>query len=69
VIIDAPVAASTTGAPVDIAGEDGLLAVLESNSAGQAHLTQFSVDADGTLTPSVTTAIASAANGVAIVNQ
>ena len=69
VIVDAPVAASTVGAPVDIAAEDGLLAVVESNGGGQAHLTQFSVDADGTLTPSVTTAIASAANGVAIVNQ
>jgi len=69
VIIDAPVAASTSGAPVDIAAEDGLLAVVESNGGGQAHLTQFSVDADGTLTPTATTSIASAANGVAIVTE
>lgn len=69
VIIDALVAATTSGGPADIAAEDGLLAVVESNDAAHAHLTQFTVDADGALTPSVTTAIASAANGVAIVDE
>jgi hypothetical protein len=69
VIIDAPIAAATAGAPADIAAEDHLLAVVESSGAGQAHLTQFAIDADGTLTPTASAAIASAANGVAIVTN
>jgi hypothetical protein len=67
VIIDAPIAATTSGAPADIAADGGLLAVIESDGAAQAHLAQFTIDEDGTLTPTVTTAIGSAANGVAIV--
>jgi hypothetical protein len=69
IIIDSLVAAHTGGAPVDIAVEDGLLAVVESNSSAQSHLTQFSVDEDGNLTQTATTAITSAANGVAIVTD
>jgi hypothetical protein len=69
IIIDSLFAAHTIGAPVDIAAQDGLLAVIESNGSTQAHLTQFSVDADGNLTQTATTAIAAPANGLAIVTD
>lgn len=67
VTLDAPVAASTGGAPIDIAFDSGLLAVIESNG-GSAHVTQFRVDDDGALVQTATTAIASAANGVVVVS-
>jgi hypothetical protein len=67
VTLDDPVAASTGGAPIDVAATEDLLAVLESNGNGFSHLTQFAIDGDGRLTPLVSTAITSAANGVAIV--
>jgi hypothetical protein len=66
IILDAPVAAVTTGAPIDIAAEGNWLAVVEDNSNGQSHLTQFRIDEDGNLVQVATTAIASSANGVAI---
>jgi hypothetical protein len=69
ITLDAPVVAGTTGAPIDIAAQGDLLAVVEDNGGGQAHLTQFSIDADGALTQTATTAISSPANGVAIVFQ
>ncbi len=69
IILDAPVVAGTTGAPIDIAAQGDLLAVVEDNGGGQAHVTQFSIDADGALTQTATTAIPSPANGVAIVFQ
>src|SRR5262249_42263750 len=46
VVLDAPIAAHTTGAPIDIAADGGLLAVVESNGQGQSHLTQFTIDDD-----------------------
>jgi len=67
IVLDLPVAAQTVGAPVDIAAVNGLLAVVESNAGGMSHLTQFRIDEDGNLVPTTSTAIASAANGVAIV--
>jgi len=67
IILDAPVAAVTTGAPIDIAADGNRLAVVEDNGNGQSHLTQFRIDEDGNLAQVVTTAIASSANGVAIV--
>lgn len=69
IVLDLPVAAQTGGAPVDIAAVSGLLAVVESNAGGTAHLTQFRIDDDGNLAPTTSTAIASAANGVAIVSD
>ena len=69
ITLDAPVVARTTGAPIDIAADGDLLAVVEDNGNGQAHLTQFSIDADGALVQTATTAIRSPANGVAIVSQ
>lgn len=65
--LDAPVAAQTGGAPIDIATDGDLVAVLESNGGGVSHLTQFRADGDGTLAQTVSTPIASPSNGVAIV--
>lgn len=68
VLLDQPVAARIDGQPIDIAAQDDLLAVIESNGAGVSHLTQFRIDEDGNLTPTVRSAIASDANGIAIVS-
>ncbi|HET7217081.1 MAG TPA: hypothetical protein VFJ02_03500, partial [Vicinamibacterales bacterium] len=68
ILLDVPVAAHTGGAPIDITADGDLLAVVESNGGGVSHLTQFSIDASGNLTQTVSTAIASAANGIAIVS-
>jgi hypothetical protein len=67
IVLDEPVAATTGGAPIDIAAPHQFLAVIESNGPGQSHLTQFRIGDDGALTETATTAISSAANGVAIV--
>ena len=67
IALDLPVAAQTAGAPIDVAAIGDLLAVVESNGGGQSHLTQFRIDEDGNLTQTVSTAIASPANGAAIV--
>jgi hypothetical protein len=67
IALDAPVAAQTGGAPIDVAADGDLLAVVESNGGGVSHLTQFRIDEDGNLTKTISTPIASAANGVAIV--
>lgn len=45
------------------------MAVVESDGGGQSHLTQFTVDHDGSLTRIASRAIHSAANGVAIVGK
>ena len=68
IVLDAPIAAHTTGAPTDIAADGDLLAVVESNGLGQSHLTQFRIDEDAKLVQAATTVIATAANGVAIVS-
>jgi hypothetical protein len=67
IALDLPVAAHTGGAPIDVAADGNLLAVVESNGNGQSHLTQYHVDADGNLMQTVSTAIASSANGAAII--
>ena len=67
ILLDDPVAAQTAGAPIDVAAEGNLLALVESDGGGASHLTQFRIDEDGTLTRLVSTPIASAANGIAIV--
>jgi hypothetical protein len=69
ITLDEPIVAGTTGAPIDIAADGDLLAVVEDNGNGQAHLTQFSIDGDGNLAQTATTAIPSPANGVVIVTQ
>jgi hypothetical protein len=68
IILDVPVAALTTGAPLDIAADPGRLAVVEADGNDQAHLTQFRVEDDGTLVQVATTAIAAPANGVGFVS-
>ena len=67
ILLDAPVAAQTSGAPIDIAAEGNLLAIVESDAGGVSHLTQFRIDEDGNLLRVVSIPIASAANGIAIV--
>jgi hypothetical protein len=69
IALDAAIAAQTGGAPIDVAADSNLLAVVESNGGGVSHLTQFQIDEDGNLTQTISTAIASSANGVAIVFQ
>lgn len=66
ILLDDPVAARTTGAPIDVAAEGDLLALVETGG-GTSLLTQFRIDEDGTLTRIVSTPIASVANGIAIV--
>lgn len=66
-LIDQPVAAPLNGAPTDIASTRRQLAVIESDSATQAHITFFRMNEDGDLTRVASTAIASPANGIAIV--
>lgn len=61
IVQDALVAASISGGPTDIASGEGLVAVIDSG-----HLSIFSVDEDGNLTPKATVTI-SGANGVAVV--
>lgn len=69
VVLDAPVVAQTAGAPIDVAAEGDLLALVESDAGGVSHLTQFRIDEDGNLSRTVSTPIASAANGIAIVTS
>jgi hypothetical protein len=66
ILLDDPVAAHTTGAPIDVAAEGDLLALVETGD-GASRLTQFRIDEDGNLTRTVSTSIPSVANGIAIV--
>ena len=66
ILLDDAVAAQTTLAPIDVAAEGDLLALVETGG-GASLLTQFHIDEDGNLTRTVSTPIASAANGIAIV--
>jgi hypothetical protein len=66
-LLDRAVAAQTTGTPADIAAEGTLLALIEGNGGGTAHVTQFQITADGDLVQTVTTPIAAPANGIAII--
>jgi len=67
--LDLPVGTYTAGAPIDIAAHGARLAVVESNGGGVAHLTQFSIDQDGHLTQTASSAIATAANGVPFISE
>jgi hypothetical protein len=67
IVPDADVAALLNGSPTDIASGDGLVAVIDSNTTA-SHLSIFSVDEDGNLTPLQTAdTLALGANGVAVV--
>jgi hypothetical protein len=68
ILLDDPVAAQTTGAPIDVAAKGDLLALVET-TAGASLLTQFRIDEDGSLTRTVSTPIASVANGIAIITE
>ena len=68
ILLDEPVAAQTTGAPIDVAAEGDLLALVET-VGGASLLTQFRIDEDGNLARIASTPIASVANGVAIVTE
>jgi hypothetical protein len=68
ILLDDPVAAQTTGAPIDVAAEGDLLALVETGD-GASLLTQFRIDEDGNLTRTVSTPIASVANGIAIITE
>ena len=69
ILLDSPVAASLTtgGSPSDIDADSGILGVIDRVS-GQAHLSLFSYNRFGELTPSgpPITLKAGTANGVAI---
>jgi hypothetical protein len=67
VVLDEAVAARLAGAPIDVAAEGDLLAVVETNDGGLSHLNLFRIGADGELTLAAARAIAGSANGVAIV--
>ena len=69
ILLDEPLAAQTNGAPIDVAAEGELLALVESDGAGASHLTQFHIDEDGNLTRVASTPIPSRANGIAIVSK
>jgi hypothetical protein len=69
ILLDEPLAAQTAGAPIDVAAEGELLALVESDGDGTSHLTQFRIDEDGNLTRIASTPIASRANGIAIVSK
>ena len=65
--LDAPVAASTVGAPIDIAVDGDLLAVVDTLN-GTSRVNQFHIDEDGNLVRIATSTVNSAANGVAVVS-
>ena len=67
VVLDAEVAATTAGAPTDIASAGHLVAVLDGGA--QTHLTQFSVDGDGDLHQTAATVVAKGANGVVVIQR
>lgn len=65
--LDAPVAATTVGSPIDITVDVDLLAVVDTAN-GMSRVTQFHIDEDGNLLQSAISTVQSAANGVAIVS-
>ena len=67
VVLDAPVVATTAGAPTDIASSGHIIAVLDGGT--QAHLTQFAVDEDGNLQQLAVSVLNRGANGVAVIRR
>ena len=67
VILDAPMEATTAGAPTDIAASGHVLAVIDGGA--QTHLTQFSVDEGGELHQRAVSIVTKGANGVAVIER
>jgi hypothetical protein len=67
VVLDAPVAATTGGAPTDIASSGHALAVLDGGAA--THLSQFDVDDAGNLQLRAQSIVNKGANGVAVIER
>jgi hypothetical protein len=67
VVLDAEVVATTAGAPTDIGAFGNVIGVLDGGS--QTHLTQFTVDDDGSLHQIAMTVVNRGANGVAVVER
>jgi hypothetical protein len=67
VVLDAPVAAMTGGAPTDIASSGHALAVLDGGAA--THLSQFDVDDAGNLQLRAQSIVNKGANGVAVIER
>jgi hypothetical protein len=65
VVLDAPIVATTAGAPTDIGSFGNVVGVLDGGA--QTHLTQFAVDDDGTLHQIAASVVNKTANGVAVV--
>jgi hypothetical protein len=65
--LDAPVAATTIGSPIDIAVDGDVLAVVDTAN-GMSRVTQFHIDEDGNLVHAATSAVNSPANGVAVIS-
>jgi hypothetical protein len=68
IVSDAPVAATLTGSPTDIASGGGIVAVVDG-SGSVSRLSMFRVDEDGNLTLTGVATINSAANGAAVVES
>jgi len=67
VVLDAPVVATTAGAPTDIASSSHVVAVLDGGT--QTHLTQFDVDDAGNLQSRAVTVVNKGADGVAVIER
>jgi hypothetical protein len=67
VTLDAPVVASTAGAPTDIGSSGRSVAVLDGGA--QTHLTQFDVDEAGDLHQRAVSLVVNGANGVAVIER
>lgn len=67
VVLDAPIVATTAGAPTDIASSGHLIAVLDGGTA--THLTQFDADDAGNLQLRAQSVVNKGANGVAVIER
>jgi hypothetical protein len=67
VILDAPIVATTAGAPTDIGSFGNVVGVLDGGP--QTHLTQFAVDEDGNLQQIAVSVVNRGANGVAVIER
>ena len=67
IVLDAPVAAMTSGAPTDIGSSGKIVAVLDGGA--QTHLTQFEVGDDGALRQLAVSIVNRGANGVAVIGR
>jgi hypothetical protein len=67
VVLDAPIVATTAGAPTDIASFGHRVAVLDGGTA--THLTQFDVDDAGALQQRAQSVVNTGANGVAVIER